>query len=403
MEGFGGARGGRVRRAARRRWWLPAGSGYMARSTQRCLASPPRAPASSAWARRLRSHHAALVGCSARRRAAATATAPVAVVAEPQALSAPAPATAAETARRFERDGFLVLPGAIDDAAERAAMLREIDEAVDTGRRKAGQDSAPTAYPALGALPAHPALVAALSALMPAGFAVQHLQCDRHEPGLEELGWHHDHLCSVTPAPGLLVYAFVYPSGLDGTIGDLLLLAGSHRVDAGYHRLGLASLFGTRDLPPKTATLDHAPPGTIVLLHGALLHARRAKRQQHSCSSQEEEEQGVGCRYFVDVSYCSIGRGERWPAYRYWRPPPPPPPPPQQQPHPQQPQQPEQQLEFGTTTMRRVGVAAEASLRKAGRRYPPSLFAVEPWFYDEASASEEESRARGEEARAGNA
>lgn len=24
---------------------------------------------------------------------------------------------------------------------------------------------------------------------------------------------------------------------------------------------------------------------------------------------------------FVDIAYCSTGRGERWPAYRYWNPP----------------------------------------------------------------------------------
>ena len=48
---------------------------------------------------------------------------------------------------------------------------------------------APTEFPALGALPACPAILSSLSALMPAGFAMQHLQCDRHAPGEEGLGW----------------------------------------------------------------------------------------------------------------------------------------------------------------------------------------------------------------------
>ena len=43
--------------------------------------------------------------------------------------------------------------------------------------------------------------------------------------------------------------------------------------------------------------------------------------------------------------------------------------------------------EYGLATMRRVGAAAERCLRQAGRGYPDGLFAVEPWFYDEASAS----------------
>lgn len=289
--------------------------------------------------------------------------------------------------RLFEQEGFLLLPGAIDDAAERMAMQHEIDEAVDTGRRKATQDSAPTQFPRLGTLPAHPALIEAIGALMPAGFAVQHLQCDRHEPGLEELGWHHDHLYSVTPPPGLLVYAFVYPAGLNGTIGDLLLLPGSHRAAGGYHRLGLASLFRAQNLPPCTVTLDHAPPGTIVLLHGALLHARRAKQQRREISRPRS------ARYFVDISYCSIGSGERWPAYRYWRP--------SQQEH--EGEEVACELEYGVATMHRVGAAAEDSLQQAGRTYPPTLFSVEPWFYDERSASEEERRARLDEVQAGNA
>ena len=39
---------------------------------------------------------------------------------------------------------------------------------------------------------------------------------------------HHDHLHTASTRPGLLVYAFVYPTGLDGTIGDLVLLRGLH-------------------------------------------------------------------------------------------------------------------------------------------------------------------------------
>ena len=230
-------------------------------------------------------------------------------------------------ARLFEHQGFLLVDLKLS-ASEQQVMQRQIDEAVDTGRRKATRISAPTELSSLGMLPAHPILLKVLSTIMPAGqFAVQHLQCDRHEPGTEALPWHHDHLCSVTPAPGLLVYAFIYPSGLEGSIGDLLLLPGSHRVDAMYHRLALAPLLGTEDLPPCTITLDHVQPGTAVLLHGRLLHARRPptklrKRRRASAAGSSGDNSGSGRgrsglvhrhqtgtrRYFVDIAYCSTGR-----------------------------------------------------------------------------------------------
>jgi len=62
---------------------------------------------------------------------------------------------------------------------------------------------------------------------------------------------------------------------------------------------------------------------------------------------------------------------------------------------------PEEEGSYGTATMSRVGAAAELSLRKAERSWPAGLFDVSA-FYDEGSATVEESRARDTEARAGN-
>ena len=72
-------------------------------------------------------------------------------------------------------------------------------------------------------------------------------------------------------------------------------------------RLGFAPLFGTADLPPGSITLDCLNPGSVVLLHGGIFHARRKKPG------------GRTPRYFVDVCYMeAVGSGSRrWPAYRY--------------------------------------------------------------------------------------
>jgi len=181
----------------------------------------------------------------------------------------------------------------------------------------------------------------------------------------------HDHLFSVTPRPCLMVFAFRYPTGLSGTIGDLLLLPGSHAVE-GFHRLSLAPLFGAASLPGTVAISD-APPGSVVLIHAGLLHARPARP-------------GGSARYFVDVAYCSTGEGERWPAYRYWRP-----------------SDDGTAGDYGVDTMRRVSTAAAESLRQAGKGFPAGLFDVGGQFYDEGSATAEEAAGRALEVQAGNA
>eukprot|EP01047_Picozoa_sp_COSAG01_P070910 COSAG01_NODE_10872_length_2065_cov_1.454730_1_plen_355_part_00 len=208
---------------------------------------------------------------------------------------------------QFGREGLLVLRGLLP-AGECAALRRDVDDAVATGRRKAVGEAdphVPTEYPALGAVATFPPLLRALAALMPRGFAMQHLQCDRHGAGETGAPWHNDHTHSVTARPGLCVEAFIYPSRMDGTIGELLVLPGSQH--APLHRLALSPLFGTQDLPGSLCLRD-APEGTVVLLHAGLLHARRASPAGDTAG-----------RYFIDVAYCETPADSnvRWPAYRY--------------------------------------------------------------------------------------
>jgi hypothetical protein len=60
-------------------------------------------------------------------------------------------------------------------------------------------------------------------------------------------------------------------------------------------------LFGTEDLP-GSLVVDDLPPGSAIIVHSALWHARRPQ------PGGEEHP-----RYFIDVSYCQ--HGVLWPAY----------------------------------------------------------------------------------------
>jgi hypothetical protein len=91
-------------------------------------------------------------------------------------------------------------------------------------------------------------------------------------------------------------------NGLDGSIGDLMVLPRSHY--AHWDSTSFAQLWGSEALP-GTRTFSDLPPGSAVIAHSALMHGRRQK--PGGADSFES------ARYFVDVSYCQPGRN-RWPA-----------------------------------------------------------------------------------------
>ena len=81
-----------------------------------------------------------------------------------------------------------------------------------------------------------------------------------------------------------------YPDGRNGEVGDLLVLPGSHKQVMTREAL---RMFGFDDLPP----------GSALLVHSAMIHARR-----HKPGGQHYR------RYFIDTSYCQAGT--LWPGYR---------------------------------------------------------------------------------------
>ena len=197
----------------------------------------------------------------------------------------------------FEGKGFLVLEGFLT-AGECGPLEDEVDAL--TTRRAAGERPAVVDYPALALLTSHPRMIALVGQLMAGrAFAMHHIHAARHDAGLRGVAWHQDYeQVPQTNRSHLMVHVFYYPRGLNGEIGDLLVVPGSQRRVVANDAL---VIFGTEDLP-GSVTMDRLPPGSAVIVHSALFHARRAKPGGED-----------GPRYFIDVSYCQ--NGVRWPGY----------------------------------------------------------------------------------------
>jgi hypothetical protein len=235
-------------------------------------------------------------------------------------LSASAAATTiadddADRVARFHDVGFLILPGFLP--ADLAAAVRpEVDRWVDDGLRARSiaccQDpenvAAPSVtelgLPAHGLLVAHPPLMALMHRLMGGDFVFHHMHSDRHPPGVACKPWHHDY--EQRPQRDRahpMIHALHYLDGLDEDTAPLAVLPHSHRQvaekDARKH-LGDAEL-------PGEIVIDRLPPGSTVVLHSALFHARRSAPSLRGRS-----------RYLTDASYCRAG--VRWPPVKpYWR------------------------------------------------------------------------------------
>jgi hypothetical protein len=191
----------------------------------------------------------------------------------------------------FQEEGLLIIPSFLDPQLC-ARLIGEIEEYMRAWRL-------PLTLPEHGGLVTDARLMALLGELMPQGFSFHHLHTARHDAGSRGVNWHHDYeQYPQSNRSHLMVHAFFYPNGLAGEVGDLLVLPGSQRMIIDR---GACHGFGTADLP-GSRVIDHLSPGSLVLVHSAVLHARRPKP-------------GVADRprYFIDASYCA--RGIRWPAY----------------------------------------------------------------------------------------
>ncbi len=194
--------------------------------------------------------------------------------------------------RSFETDGYVVLPRFFD-AAECETLKADIDATKqrDSSRRFMCE------YPVLGPLISHPRVMEIVGAVMGPGFAFHHLHATRHDAGTAGVPWHQDYeQAPQTNRSHVMVHLFYYLNGLNGEIGDLLVLPKSQHMVVGNDAL---RILGMEDLPGSVVVKD-LPPGSAVLVHSALWHARRAKPGGENRP-----------RYFADASYCQAGI--RWP------------------------------------------------------------------------------------------
>ena len=202
-----------------------------------------------------------------------------------------------EQQARFETGGYLVLEGFLD-AEECNLLRREVDHLAQ--QRAAGARPLIVSYRQMALLTSHPPMMARLQQLMGGEFAMHHIHAARHDAGQEGVHWHQDYeQVPHTNRSHLMVHVFYYLNGLNGEVGDLLLVPRSQHSVVASDAL---KLFGTEDLP-GSVTVDRLPAGSAIIVHSALFHARRAK------PGGEDQP-----RYFIDISYCQ--NGITWPGYR---------------------------------------------------------------------------------------
>jgi hypothetical protein len=223
------------------------------------------------------------------------------------------PVLCAEQVESFADRGYVVLPSFLA-RTDLDVLKREVDVWLDAGLREASIECCLRAsrtpppvmeleLPCHGALLGHPPLMAVLTELIGDVFAFHHMHSTRHDPGVAGKEWHHDYEQHPQATRShSMVHVLHYLNGLDGTVGDLVLLPGSHRIVAEKHALAAE---GTGRLHGEVV-LDDLPAGSTVVVHSALFHARRAKPG------------GDGdARYFIDASYCQ--GGTTWPVVKpYW-------------------------------------------------------------------------------------
>ena len=219
-----------------------------------------------------------------------------------------------EQVNAFAKDGYLILPSFLPlNLVE--TLKGEVDYWLDEGLREQSieycyrmqRDKPPLIEMELGEhgwLITYPPLMAILTQLIGPAFAFHHLHSSRNNAGSPDKDWHHDYeQYPQTNRSQMMIHVFHYLAGLNGTIGNLVVLPGSQVIVASKNTF---QRFSAMPLPGEIV-IDNLPLGSTVIIQSSLFHARRAKPG------------GEGTpRYLIDCCYCQAG--VRWPAVKpYWR------------------------------------------------------------------------------------
>ena len=191
----------------------------------------------------------------------------------------------------FNQEGYLIFEGLLDHALNQR-LKADVDQLMV--ERQKGERPILMTYPELGPLTSEPRVVDRVADLM-AGqkFTHHHIHASLHLPGESGAKWHHDYVQTPqTNRSHLMVHVFMYLNGLNGEVGDLLLMPGTHKKVMNNDAFGQ---FQFQDLP-GSRTVDNLAAGSIIIVHSAVQHARRPKPGG-----------GAYKRYFIDTSYCQAG------------------------------------------------------------------------------------------------
>jgi ectoine hydroxylase-related dioxygenase (phytanoyl-CoA dioxygenase family) len=127
-----------------------------------------------------------------------------------------------------------------------------------------------------------------------------HLHAACHKSGMPSLGWHHDYeQYKERGREFTMIHIFLYLNGLNGEIGDLLLIPGSHNQNLKRYE------YSSKDFAyfKNYKRINNIAEGSIIIINSALIHARQAKSGGD-----------LKPRYFIDLSFCQSGI--KWPPYR---------------------------------------------------------------------------------------
>ncbi len=197
----------------------------------------------------------------------------------------------------FHSEGYIILPGLLNTEFTEQ-LKKNVDELMADRKSPQNNEKYLVEYRDLGLLTSYPPLMDMLHQLMGPRFAMHHIHAVRQDAGNDGVHWHQDYeQVPQTNRSHIMVHVFYYLDGLNGEVGDLLVLPRSQNT---IIERGSLALLGTGDLP-GSVTVDKLAPGTAVIVHSAVWHGRRPKP-------------GDGPRYFIDVSYCQ--HGIIWPGYR---------------------------------------------------------------------------------------
>ena len=190
---------------------------------------------------------------------------------------------------QFHDSGYVALPAFFSD---------DLMEGVHQEMLK-GMTEEPWLAPAHGSLISYAPLMGIVEQLCGADFRFHHLNTYFQGEGIPGVDWHNDFEQSYLPMPrhekNTNLIVLIYPGGLQGEVGDLVVVPGTHKLCAAWDAY---AFLGTAHLPHEVV-IDRVVPGTVVLCHTGLVHCRRPQP-------------GPGPRYFCDVSY--VTADQLWPA-----------------------------------------------------------------------------------------